>query len=429
MTPTWTRRTACALVAVLTVGVLGLVFRAAPAVAVPLPTVPPPAITTPVTDHCPHKVATPPAVDESEVVAPGSTTPSPLPVPSPAVGGDQLAGCGVIADPAAGTVPPRLTSAGWLIADLESGQVIAAKDPHGRYRPASTIKVLLALVVLDELDLAAPIVPTVEDWSTEGDSCGMGPGGVYTVRDVLTGLLLVSGNDCAHALARQLGGVDATLEKMNDRAAHLGATDTRAASPSGLDAAGMSSSPYDLALLFRAAMTEPTFREIIAMPTFRFPGYPRRPDVPGDKDHPPYDMYSTNRLLVDGYPGMLGGKTGYTDDARKTFVGAAERDGRTVIIVQMFGLSVDGDPYWDQAKAMFDYGFRTDPAISVGRLVEPSAASGPSSTPAPTQTENRAVATGSDQASSTSVQILIGLVAALAAVILLLIGLKLSGRR
>ena len=429
MTPTWTRRTACALVAVLTVGVLGLVLRVGPAVAVPLPTAPPPAITTPVTDHCPHKVATPPAVDESEVVAPGSTTPAPLPVPSPAVGGADLAGCGVVADPSAGPVPPRLTSAGWLIADLESGQVIAAKDPHGRYRPASTIKVLLALVALDELDLAAPVVPTVEDWSTEGDSCGMGPGGVYTVRDVLTGLLLVSGNDCAHALARQLGGIDATLEKMNDRAAQLGATDTRAASPSGLDAAGMSSSPYDLALLFRAAMTEPTFREIIAMPTFRFPGYPRRPDVPGDKDHPPYDMYSTNRLLVDGYPGMLGGKTGYTDDARKTFVGAAERDGRTVIIVQMFGLSVDGDPYWDQAKAMFDYGFRTDPAISVGRLVEPSAASGPSSTPTPTRTENRAVATGSDQASSTSVQILLGLVAALAAVILLLIGLKLSGRR
>ena len=429
MTPTWTRRTACALVAVLTVGVLGLVLRVGPAVAVPLPTVPPPAITTPVTDHCPHKGATPPAVDESEVVAPGSTTPTPLPVPAPAVGGDQLAGCGVIADPSAGPVPPLLTSAGWLIADLESGQVIAAKDPHGRYRPASTIKVLLALVALDELDLAAPVVPTVEDWSTEGDSCGMGPGGVYTVRDVLTGLLLVSGNDCAHALARQLGGIDATLEKMNDRAAQLGATDTRAASPSGLDAAGMSSSPYDLALLFRAAMTEPTFREIIAMPTFRFPGYPRRPDVPGDRDHPPYDMYSTNRLLVDGYPGMLGGKTGYTDDARKTFVGAAERDGRTVIIVQMFGLSVDGDLYWDQAKAMFDYGFRTDPAISVGRLVEPSAASGPSSTPAPTRTENRAVATGSDQASSTSVQILIGLVAALAAVILLLIGLKLAGRR
>ncbi|WP_044507821.1 D-alanyl-D-alanine carboxypeptidase family protein [Gordonia sp. KTR9] len=429
MTSTWTRRTACALVAVLTFGVLGMLARTGPAVAVPLPT-PPPVVTTPVTDHCPHKVATPPAVDESEVVAPGSATPTPLPVPTPTLGGDALAGCGVIADPAAGPVPPRLTSAGWLIADLESGRVIAAKDPHGRYRPASTIKVLLALVVLDELDLAAHVVPTAEDWSTEGDSCGMGPGGIYTVRDLLTGLLLVSGNDCANALARELGGVDAALEKMNDRAKLLGAHDTRAASPSGLDAAGMSSSPYDLALFFRAALAEPTFRELIAMRTFRFPGYPRRPDVPGDKDHPPYDMYSTNRLLIDGYPGIIGGKTGYTDDARKTFVGAAERDGRTVIIVQMFGLSVDGDLYWDQAEAMFDYGFRTDPAISVGRLVSPSADTPVvSSAPSPPQSENRAAATGSDQASSTSVQILIGLVAALVAVVLLLLGLRLSGRR
>lgn len=429
MTPTRTRRIACALVAVLTVGILGFLFHIDPAGAVPLPTAPPPAVTTPVTDHCPHKVATPPAVDESEVVAPGSETPTPLPVPTPAVGGDDLAGCGVVADPAAGPVPPRLTSAGWLIADLESGRIIAAKDPHGRYRPASTIKVLLALVVLDELDLAAHVVPTAEDWSAEGDSCGMGPGGVYSVRDLLTGLLLVSGNDCAHALARELGGVDAALDKMNDGARALGAHDTRAASPSGLDAAGMSSSPYDLALMFRAALAEPTFRELIAMPTFRFPGYPRRPDVPGDKDHPPYDMYSTNRLLLDGYPGVVGGKTGYTDDARKTFVGAAERDGRTVIVVQMFGLSVDGDLYWDQARSMFDYGFRTDPAVSVGRLVEPSATAGVSSTPPPPHTENRATATGSDQASSTSVQILIGLVAALVAVILLLLGLRLAGRR
>ncbi|MEY1676262.1 D-alanyl-D-alanine carboxypeptidase family protein [Gordonia sp. ABKF26] len=435
MTSTWTRRTACALVAVLTFGLVGLVVGTEPAVAVPPPAPPPPAITTPATEHCPHKVATPPAVDESEVVAPGSPTPTPLPVPSPAVGGDELAGCGVVADPAAGPVPPRLTSAGWLIADLGSGRVIAAKDPHGRYRPASTIKVLLALVVLDELDLAARVEPTPEDWTAEGDSCGMGPGGVYTVRDLLTGLLLVSGNDCAHALARQLGGVDAALEKMNDRAELLGAQDTRAASPSGLDAAGMSSSPYDLALFFRAALAEPTFREMIALRTYRFPGYPRRPDVPGDKDHPAYDMYSTNRLLLDGYPGIIGGKTGYTDDARKTFVGAAERDGRTVVIVQMFGLSVDGDLYWDQAASMFDYGFRTDPTISVGHLVEPSSPErtsspdGASSSPPDPQTEKRATATGSDRASSTSVQVLIGLVAALVAVILMLLGLRLAGRR
>ncbi|MCR5979942.1 D-alanyl-D-alanine carboxypeptidase [Gordonia jinghuaiqii] len=431
MTSGWTRRTVCALTAVLVFGLCTLTVAAGttPAAAVPLPADPRPAATTPVTDHCPYKIGTPPAVDESEVVAPGSAAPSSLPVPNPAVGGEDLASCGVVADPAAGPVPPRLTSAGWLIADLDSGRVIAAKDPHGRYRPASTIKVLLALVVLDELDLAEPVVPTPEDWSIEGDSCGMGPGGSYTVRDMLTGLLMVSGNDCANALARALGGVDAALAKMNARAAALGATDTRAASPSGLDAAGMSSSPYDLALIFRAAMTHPTFRELISLPVFRFPGYPKRPDVPGDTDHPAYDMYSTNRLLVDGFPGMLGGKTGYTDDARKTFVGAAERDGRSILIVQMFGLSVDGDLYWDQAKAMLDYGFRADPAISVGQLVDPVGVAAPSSVAAEPTPATRLAGPGTDAAAPMSVRVLIGLVAALAAVVLLLLGLRFAGRR
>ncbi len=82
-------------------------------------------------------------------------------------------------------------------------------------------------------------------------------------------------------------------------------------------------------------------------------------------------MYSSNRLLVDGYPGMLGGKTGYTDDARKTFVGVAERDGHRILVVQMYGLSVEGDMYWDQAREMFEYGFRAGPEITVGHLVDP----------------------------------------------------------
>ena len=435
MTSGWTRRTASALVAALLCALLCVISLGPAGVgragAVPVPTGPSPVFTTPVTDHCPHKVGTPPAVDESEVVAPGSTTPPSLPVPTPAIGGDDLSYCGVVADPAAGPVPPRLTSAGWLIADLDSGHVLAAKDPHGRYRPASTIKVLLALIVLDELDLDATVVPTAEDWSTEGDSCGMGPGGHYTVRDLLTGLVMVSGNDCANALARELGGVETTLEKMNECARELGAADTRAASPSGLDAAGMSSSPYDLALIFRAAMAQETFRELIAKPTFRFPGYPRRPDVPGDKDHPAYDMYSSNRLLVDGYPGMLGGKTGYTDDARKTFVGAAERDGRRILIVQMYGLSVEGDMYSDQAREMFEYGFRTGPDVTVGRLVEPAGdeAAEPPARRAASSSDSHLASSGSDTASPMSVRVLIGLVSALAAVILLLLGLRLFGRR
>lgn len=94
------------------------------------------SLTTPNTDSCPHKSSPAPAVDESEVVQPGETTPTSLPVPASPVGGEKLAGCGVVSDPAAGPLPDRLNAAGWLIADMSSGRIIAAKDPHGRYRPA-----------------------------------------------------------------------------------------------------------------------------------------------------------------------------------------------------------------------------------------------------------------------------------------------------
>ncbi|MGB3303941.1 D-alanyl-D-alanine carboxypeptidase family protein [Gordonia sp. (in: high G+C Gram-positive bacteria)] len=358
---------------------------------------------TPVTDHCPNKSVPTPAVDESEVVAAGETTPTPLAVPNPPLGGNQLGACGIVADPAVGPLPERLTSSGWLIADLDTGNVVAAKDPHGRYRPASTIKVLLALVVLDELNLDTPVEATVNDWSMEGDSCGMGPGGKYTVRDLLTGLLVVSGNDCANALARELGGLDETLAKMNATAAKLGARDTRAASPSGLDSAGMSTSPFDLALFFREAMGNETFRDIMALKTYTFPGYPKRVDVPGDVDHPAWTMGTSNPLLRDDWPGMLGGKTGYTDDALKTFVGAAQRNGRNVLIVQMYGLNEADNSYSEQAARMFEYGFAAPSNATVGSLAVPG------SRQASPYDDDRDFAISNDVATAWSTWLVVGL--------------------
>ncbi len=392
-----------------------------------------PPATTPVTDQCPHRHTPPPPVDASEVVAPGSTTPTALPVPTPAIGGERLSACGVIADPDAGPTPERLTSAAWLVADLDTGAIIAAKDPHGRYRPASTIKVLLALTVLDAgLDLDKTVVPTAEDWSQEGDSCGMGPGGHYTVRDMLSGLLIVSGNDCAHALARELGGVSSTLTKMNSLAAHLRALDTRATTPSGLDAAGMSTSPYDLALIFRAAMGNSTFREIISTPTYHFPGYPPRSDVPSDTPHPGYQMQTSDQLLLQGYPGILGGKTGYTDDALKTFVGAARHGDRTILIVQMYGLSTGDDNYWTQAQSLLEYGFHAPSYTRVGDLV--AGPNTPTSTSATTASGSSTMTTQADIARqpitehSRATRVLIGLVVALAVVILVAAATRLVAR-
>ena len=247
----------------------------------------------------------------------------------------------------------------YLLADLDTGRVLAANDPNGSYAPASTIKVLLAMVVLDELPLDATVVANEADTRVECNCAGVAAGRTYTVRQLLEGLLLVSGNDAANTLATMLGGRQAAVAKMNAKAAMLGAHATVAGSPSGIDGPGidMWSSPHDLAVMFRAAMANPVFAQITAQPTAVFPG------KAGDR------VLVNQDELLGRYPGMLGGKTGFTDLARKTFVGAAQRDGRRLVVALMFGLIHEGGPtYWDQASALLDWGFAQDRAAAVGAL-------------------------------------------------------------
>src|SRR5690625_6801833 len=137
------------------------------------------------------------------------------------------------------------------------------KDPHGRYRPASILKVLLALAAIEELDLKKVVIGTDEDAAIDGSAVGLGPGGRYTVEQLLQGLLMASGNDAAHALAQQLGGDEETLTKINTLATDLGARSTFAASYSGLDAPGMSTSAADMALLYTEAFKNPTFARMV----------------------------------------------------------------------------------------------------------------------------------------------------------------------
>ncbi|CDO20179.1 D-alanyl-D-alanine carboxypeptidase [Mycolicibacterium mageritense DSM 44476 = CIP 104973] len=309
---------------------------------------------------CPYRVTTPPAVDASEVPKPGDPTPGPLPVPAKPMGGDALGSCGVITAPDTPPLPNDVSAEAWLVADLDTGDVIAAKDPHGRHRPASIIKVLVATAALNELNLNKRVAGTQEDANAEGTRVGVGPGGQYTINELLHGLLMHSGNDAAHALAMQLGGMDAALQKLNVLAGKLGGRDTRAATPSGLDGPGMSTSAYDIGLFYRYAWQNPVFADIVATQTF---------DFPGRDGNPPYPVENDNKLLYN-YPGALGGKTGYTDDAGQTFVGAADRDGRRLVAVLMKGTRVPIAP-WEQAARLLDYGFATPPGTKVGTLVEP----------------------------------------------------------
>lgn len=235
--------------------------------------------------------------------------------------------------------PPDGPAQAWLVADLDSGRILAAKNAGGTYAPASTIKTLLALVVVDNLNPNSFARANSSHDDVECSCVGLTPGQPYTTRQLLEGLLMVSGNDAANMLADMLGGQRVAVARMNAKAQQLGARSTRAGSPSGLDGPGWESvtTPHDLALIFRAALANPLIAYILQQPSAQFPG----------------KVITAQNELLSRYPGDLGGKTGFTNLARKTYVGAAQRGNRRLVVVQMYGT---GDLY-DQAIGLFDWGF------------------------------------------------------------------------
>ncbi len=256
--------------------------------------------------------------------------------------------------------PPEGPAPAWIVADMDTGQVLAEREMNIPHPPASTIKTLLVLTALDEVtDLNATVVGTEADTHVECTCAGIEPGRTYTARQLLNAILLMSGNDAANALADMIGGYDTAVAKMNAKASSIGALSTHASTPSGLDGAGGSgaTTPHDLAVIFRAAMANPVFAQIIALPAATFPTKTGdRPIVNDDE-------------LLHRYPGTLGGKTGFTDAAKKTFVAAADRGGRRLVVAMMYGLVKGGGPtYWDQAMGLFDWGFAQDRQMSVASL-------------------------------------------------------------
>ena len=281
--------------------------------------------------------------------------------------------CGVVAA-SDYVVPTEQTATSWIVFDLDSAQVIAAKDPHGRYRPASILKVLLALVVLDELKLDQKIRVTPDSTEIEGSRAGIVGNVSYSVRQLLQGLLMASGNDAAHALAQALGGDKKTLSLVNNKAKELGMRDTRAASYSGLDAPGMSTSAYDMALAYRKAWEKREFARIVKTPHVTLPGRPDGGEL----------QVSNDNHLLQNVPGALGGKTGFTDDARHTFVGAMDKRGRRLAVV-ILDTTIDKGRPWEQAHRFLTAAYNTSRGASVG-VLEPITKEETENTPSSTKT-------------------------------------------
>ena len=299
--------------------------------------------------------------------------PSPLPTHEPGlptIGGDLLAGNGLSVPIGSPALPAQLAATSWLVADLDSGAVLGACGAHRYGAPASVQKLLLLATALPKLKPTDVTTITAEDLNFEAGSSAVGliNGGTYTVEELFLGLILNSGNDAANTLARLAGGdrgVSGGLAEMNAEARRLGAWDTHAETPSGLDGPGQVTSVYDLALIFRACFGHEDFRRYLHTESARMPAQP-------PKDPNGFAIQNDNRLLFE-YPGAFGGKTGFTDIARHTFVGAAERDGRR-LVVAVLGAEIRPVRAWQQTAGLLDWGFALARDVTVGHLVAPGEA-------------------------------------------------------
>ncbi|MFI6880129.1 D-alanyl-D-alanine carboxypeptidase family protein [Streptomyces sp. NPDC050400] len=286
-----------------------------------------------------------------------------------AVGGERLAASGVQVRRGAGAPKlPGLAAKAWLIADDDSGEVLASYDAHRALPPASTLKMLFADTVLPEFAHDLKHKVTAEDLAgiPAGSSLvGIQAGTTYTVHQLWQGVFLRSGNDAVHVLASMYGGVDKTVAAMQARAEDLQAGDTHVVSPDGFDHPGQVSSAYDLTLFARAGLRDKDFRGYCATKVADFP-------AGGGKT---FQIQNTDRLLtgqgVTPYEGLIGVKNGYTSHAGNTFTGAATRDGRTLLVTVMHP-KAGYEAVYEETAALLDWGFAAgDKVRAVGELVTP----------------------------------------------------------
>lgn len=228
------------------------------------------------------------------------------------------------------------------------GTVLYEKSADEPMLVASTTKIMTALVVLESCGLEEKVDIKPEHTAVEGSSMYLKSGGDYTVRELLYGLLLVSGNDAAAALADHAGGsMEAFAEMMNGRCRSMGLENTHFANSHGLDAENHHSSARDLALITAEAMKNEIFREIFACSHINIGGV---------------DYYNHNKLL-SSCPGCTGGKTGYTEKAGRILVSCVRREG-----VELICVTISDPRDWEDHKNLYDFCFESYDFISLPEM-------------------------------------------------------------
>lgn len=239
--------------------------------------------------------------------------------------------------------PQDLSAQAYVLLSADTGEVLAAKNAHERHSMASTTKIMTALVALEQGIPEQQIQVTSDMVRVEGTSIGLLPDDLITVRTLVSGMLLESGNDAANVTAYAVAGSqEKFLDLMNQKAAAIGMQNTHFETVSGLDSENHYSTAYDMAILGAAALRNTEFRRICGQKSERV--------LYGN---PPYARTLTNHnRLLSEYPGAIGIKTGFTKKSGRCLVSAAERDGITLVAVT---LRAPND--WADHRKLLDYGF------------------------------------------------------------------------
>lgn len=321
-----------------------------------------------------------------------------------AVGGAALLSRTTILPTGTPALPKDLTARAWMVADLDTGAIVAARDPHGRYQPASIQKILTTVTLLPRLPGTRRVVVSRSAADTEGSHAGLVAGGTYTIDQIFEGLLLVSGNDAAEALAQAAGGRAQTVASMNRTALALGAYDTYVQTPSGLDGWQQLTSAYDMMLFLRAAQAQPRF---VAYERTRTLTLPKQGDVAAVR------LYNQNLDFLDGVPGAVAAKTGYTDAAQHTFAGVITSHGHRYGVILLRAQRYPHDQYVQAARLVRWAAALPAGTAPIGTLetpVQPRRAAAGSTTSSAPATPSPSPSTGSARTSSSGgVKVLVAL--------------------
>ncbi len=242
--------------------------------------------------------------------------------------------------PIKGQATPQVSANNAVLMEQTTGRVLFEKQAYSKANIASITKIMTAIIAIESGKMTEKAKASRKAIYTEGSSIYLEEGEEMKVEDLVYGLMLRSGNDAAVAISEHVGGSEAGfVYLMNEKARWLGMNDTHFANPHGLDEAGHYSTAYDMAVLMRYAMDNPTFREITGATSYL-------------AENRTYSWQNKNKLLTKYYNHCTGGKTGYTKKTGRTLVSTAAKDN-----LELIAVTLDAPDDWRDHIAMFEWGF------------------------------------------------------------------------